>query len=280
MCWNLNTNRDGIMILSKRTIEILRCCSSINPSIVFKKGSTIKTISLKKDILFEGYIDEKFSMDFGIVDLKKFITFYNKMNNPNIEMVGYEDNVNEGIAEKLVFRNGMKEVTNPYYTCELNEIVQPPEKEITFPKTLGSLFLSKDKIKSIKSLMNSFPRYVYLLPSKNPIEKPYWVRTLARKLSYFEDLVIYGCRDSNSIYGQPSVQNNVFPNDKIIVEDNLENDNWFLEKPDRKLIFNNNSYKLIPADYEVEFGDGIAKFETTDGDLKYWIALLPCSVMQ
>ena len=249
MCWNLNTNRDGIMILSKRTIEILRCCSSINPSIVIKKGSTIKTISLKKDILFEGYIDEKFSMNFGIVDLKKFICFYNKMNNPNIEMVGYEDNVNEGIAEKLVFRNGNKE----FPTCELSMVEQPPERGLTFPKTLGSLFFSKDKIKSIQSL-----------------KKPTW----------YKDFVIYGCRDSNCIYGQPSCHNDSFLTEKIKIEDNLENDNWFLEKPDRKLIFNNNFYKLIPADYEIEFGDGIAKFETTDGDLKYWIALLPCSVMQ
>ena len=61
------------MKLSEKTLNLLKNFSSINQSILFKKGSSLRTISVMKNILAEAQIDEDLPKDFGIYDLNQFL---------------------------------------------------------------------------------------------------------------------------------------------------------------------------------------------------------------
>lgn len=59
--------------LSKQTLSILKNFATINPSNVFRAGSTIKTISNAENILAVANIPEEFPNDFAIYDLNQFL---------------------------------------------------------------------------------------------------------------------------------------------------------------------------------------------------------------
>ena len=51
------------MKLSEKTIDLLENFSSINQSILVKKGSKLRTISVMKNILAEAEVDENFEKE-------------------------------------------------------------------------------------------------------------------------------------------------------------------------------------------------------------------------
>ena len=74
------------MKLSDKTIDLLENFSSINQSILVKKGTKLRTISVMKNILAEANIDENFEKDFGIYDLPQFLNGVGMMNDPDIDL--------------------------------------------------------------------------------------------------------------------------------------------------------------------------------------------------
>ena len=65
--------RPHTMKLSEKTLNLLKNFSTINQSILFKQGSSLRTISVMKNILAEATIDEEIPQDFGIYDLNQFL---------------------------------------------------------------------------------------------------------------------------------------------------------------------------------------------------------------
>ena len=61
------------MKLSESTLLLLKNFKDINQSILFKKGSKLRTMSVMKNILAEATIDEELPKDFGIYDLSQFL---------------------------------------------------------------------------------------------------------------------------------------------------------------------------------------------------------------
>ena len=111
------------MKLSEKTIDLLENFSSINQSILVKKGSKLRTISVMKNILAEADIDENFEKDFGIYDLPQFLNGVGLMNDPDIDLK-HESYmiIREGKTTKVKFAFADPEV-----------IITPPEKAITLP---------------------------------------------------------------------------------------------------------------------------------------------------
>ena len=60
------------MKLTEKTLNLLKNFASINQSILFKKGSTLRTMSVMKNILAEADIGEEIPQDFAIYDLVQF----------------------------------------------------------------------------------------------------------------------------------------------------------------------------------------------------------------
>ena len=77
--------RENTMKLSDKTLTLLKNFSSINQSILFKKGSSLKTISVMKNILAEATIEEDLPTDFGIYDLNQFLNGLSLHQDPNLD---------------------------------------------------------------------------------------------------------------------------------------------------------------------------------------------------
>tara|TARA_R100001443_G_scaffold84824_1_gene91482 strand:- start:2555 stop:3232 length:678 start_codon:yes stop_codon:yes gene_type:complete len=111
------------MKLSEKTIDLLENFSSINQSILVKKGSKLRTISVMKNILAEAEVDENFEKDFGIYDLPQFLNGVNLMNDPDIDLRNESYMIlREGNTTKVKFAFADPDV-----------IITPPEKGIELP---------------------------------------------------------------------------------------------------------------------------------------------------
>ena len=127
--------RERTMKLSDKTLTLLKNFSSINQSILFKKGSSLKTISVMKNILAEATIEEDLPTDFGIYDLNQFLNGLGLHQNPDLDFE------NEG---HVVIREGRSRTK--YFFADPNVIVTPPDKEITLPDETVSFELSTSQL--------------------------------------------------------------------------------------------------------------------------------------
>ena len=123
------------MKLSDKTLTLLKNFSSINQSILFKQGSSLKTISVMKNILAEATIEEDLPTDFGIYDLNQFLNGLGLHQNPDLDFE------NQG---HVVIREGRSRTK--YFFADPNVIVTPPDKEITLPSEDVSFELSTSQL--------------------------------------------------------------------------------------------------------------------------------------
>ena len=123
--------REQTMKLSDKTLTLLKNFSSINQSILFKQGSSLKTISVMKNILAEATIEEDLPTDFGIYDLNQFLNGIGLHQHPDLDFT------NPG---HVVIREGKSRTK--YFFADPQVIVTPPDKEITLPTEDVSFELS------------------------------------------------------------------------------------------------------------------------------------------
>ena len=123
------------MKLSDKTLSFLKNFSTINQSINFKQGSSLRTISVMKNILAEVTIDEELPKDFGIYDLGQFLNGLSLHNNPELNFEA--DNY-------VVIKEGRSR--SNYFFADPSVIVTPPEKEINLPSEDVSFELSTDQL--------------------------------------------------------------------------------------------------------------------------------------
>jgi hypothetical protein len=110
------------MKLSEKTLTLLKNFSSINQSILFKEGNSLRTISVMKNILAEAKISEDIPKDFGIYDLNQFLNFLALYQPADLDF----DNENY-----VVIREGKNK--SKYFFADSNVIVTPPDKSISLP---------------------------------------------------------------------------------------------------------------------------------------------------
>ena len=127
--------REHTMILSDKTLTLLKNFSSINQSILFKKGTSLRTISVMKNILAEATIEEDLPTDFGIYDLNQFLNGLGLHQNPELDFQ------NTG---HVLIREGKSRTK--YFFADPNVIVTPPDKEITLPSEDVSFELSTSQL--------------------------------------------------------------------------------------------------------------------------------------
>ena len=110
------------MTLCDNTLMVLKNFAGINNSILVKKGSKLRTMSVAKNILAEADINEDFPREFGIYDLNQFLNGLSLHQDPNLDIS--EDTY-------LTIREGKRRVK--YFFADPQVIVTPPEKEIDLP---------------------------------------------------------------------------------------------------------------------------------------------------
>jgi len=110
------------MKLSDKTLTLLKNFSSINQSIFFKKGRSLRTISVMKNILAEATITEDLPKDFGIYDLNQFLNNLGLYQSPELD---FEH------EKYVVIREGKSR--SKYFFADSNVIITPPDKAINLP---------------------------------------------------------------------------------------------------------------------------------------------------
>ena len=121
--------------LTRVTKEVLQNFSTINSSIVFKKGSTIKTIANAENVLAEYEGEEYWPQDFAIYDLGQFLAAINSMTSrdssgqfsvpPMLEFLN-EDYVN-------IRNQDGSAVIRYYYSDPEITLKVAPELQVNFP---------------------------------------------------------------------------------------------------------------------------------------------------
>ena len=114
--------QDKTMKLSDKTLTLLKNFSSINQSILFKEGNSLRTISVMKNILAEATIEEELPKDFGIYDLNQFLNGLNLHHNAELDFQ------NDGY---VVIKEGKSR--SKYFFADPNVIITPPDKSISLP---------------------------------------------------------------------------------------------------------------------------------------------------
>ena len=110
------------MKLSDNTLTVLKNFAGINNSILVKKGTRLRTISVAKNILAEASIEEEFPRDFAIYDLNQFLNGLGLHQDPDLDF---------SPDSYLTIREGKRRVK--YFYADPNVIIAPPEKDITLP---------------------------------------------------------------------------------------------------------------------------------------------------
>ncbi|AOV61838.1 DNA polymerase processivity factor [Synechococcus phage S-WAM2] len=111
------------VILSKKTLDVLKNFSTINSSIVFRKGSTVRTISNAENILAKFTGEEVFPNDFAIYDLSQFLSGISLFSDPQLEF----DN------ESFVNIRGGRQSARYYFSDPEITLKSAPEKNVKFP---------------------------------------------------------------------------------------------------------------------------------------------------
>ena len=111
--------------LSRTTLDVLKNYATINSSIVFRKGSTLRTISNGENILSQFTSEEVFPVDFAIYDLSQFLSGITLFDNPSLDFASddYVRIVGNGRSVKYYF-------SDPEITLK-----SAPEKNVNFTGT-------------------------------------------------------------------------------------------------------------------------------------------------
>ena len=122
--------------LSQKTIDVLKNFSTINSSIVFRKGSTVRTISNAENILAKFTGEEVFPTDFAIYDLSQFLSGISLFNDPQLEFT----------SNDFVSIRGGRTSAKYYFSDPEITLKSAPEKNVQFPGADIQFNLSGDDL--------------------------------------------------------------------------------------------------------------------------------------
>lgn len=121
------------MKFDARTLQILRNFAMINPSILFRPGNELSTISPMKSVMARATVSEGVPSQFAIYDLSRMIATLSLFDSPEIE-------VNDKF---LTIAQGSRSVN--YVFAEEEQIVVPP-KSVKMPSADVSFDLSAETL--------------------------------------------------------------------------------------------------------------------------------------
>ncbi len=130
--------RPVVMKLSDSTLSLLKNFSTINTSILFKKGNRLRTISVMKNILAEATISEELPKDFGIYDLGQFLNGMSLHQSPELDFKN---------DSYVVIKEGRSR--SKYFFADPNVIITPPDKPLTLPSEDVTFEVSTEQLEKL-----------------------------------------------------------------------------------------------------------------------------------
>ncbi len=126
--------------LSSKTLNVLKNFSTINSSIVFRKGSTVRTISNAENILAKFTGEEIFPVDFAIYDLSQFLSGISLFNDPQLEFTSGD----------FVNIRGGRQSAKYYFSDPEITLKSAPEKNVKFPGSDIEFVLTEEDLISLQ----------------------------------------------------------------------------------------------------------------------------------
>lgn len=138
------------MKLSDNTTNILKNFSTINQSMLFKAGNTLRTVAPSKNILAQAVVEENFPRDFGIYELNQFLGLVSLFEEADLDF---------GANSLTISEEGFKA---KYTYSDPSNIKAPPEKNIVLPSVEVKFNLTKDDMRRVLNAANqlSLPNVV------------------------------------------------------------------------------------------------------------------------
>jgi len=128
------------MELQEQTLNVLKNFSDINPNILIKEGNTLKTISEAKNVLATAIVDNEFSQQFGIYDLKEFIGVLSLVDQPNLKFSDESVTVSDQTGRSKI-----------RYFFSPEETLTSPQKDINMPECEVQFKLDANTLNKLRS---------------------------------------------------------------------------------------------------------------------------------
>jgi len=140
------------MNFSKKTIDILTNFSTINKSILFRKGTELKTISESKSVFARATISEKLPKEFAIYDLPRLLGVISLFVDPDFDFA----------EDAIKIKEGKK--TLKYKFTEPSMIISPSQKDPDLGKAFFKFDLSKDLLINLTKTLGvmQFPSLIFV----------------------------------------------------------------------------------------------------------------------
>lgn len=147
------------MKISTNTLEILRNFSTINENLYVQAGNVLRTVSGPNNVMGRAELEEEFPRDFGIYNLKEFLSVLSLVNEPELE---FHENY-------LVVKGGPSKIR--YYYTDKDMLSYPP-RDLDIPEDDLGFVLTKEDMDKIRSAARAF-RYNELVatPCQTDSEK-------------------------------------------------------------------------------------------------------------
>jgi hypothetical protein len=141
------------MKLSEDTVNVLKNFSSINQSLQFKSGNTLRTLSPLKTIFVEATVTENFPKEFALYDLNKLLA---KVSLYKEAHLSFDD-------DKLNISTENKKKSDFIKYCSPKIIVVPPEKSISIGTPDCSFSISQEDLDWMKRSagISSSPNFIF-----------------------------------------------------------------------------------------------------------------------
>lgn len=141
------------MKLSDNTISILKNFSTINQSLQFKNGNTLRTISGLRTIFVEATVNENFPKTFALYDLNKFLAKVSLYKEAELD---FEE-------DRVLIATENKKKSDYIKYCSTQVIVVPPEKNITLDKADCLFSLSQEDLEWMRKNagISGSPNFVF-----------------------------------------------------------------------------------------------------------------------
>ena len=225
--------------LSQKTIDVLKNFSTINSSIVFRKGSTVRTISNAENILAKFTGEEVFPTDFAIYDLSQFLRGIDLFYDPQLEFTSTD----------FVSIRGGRQSAKYYFSDPEITLKSAPEKNVNFPGADIQFNISEEDIVALQKASTVYGLPDLTIQSEEGLDTiKLIVRDKENDTSNTYDITLAGC--CTGTYSLDVKIDNI----RLITDET----------------------KQVKGDYSVKVSKAlISEWTNTDVDLTYYIALEP-----
>lgn len=127
------------MELTDRTLQVLKNYSVINPNIVIESGSSLKTVSVARNIFSKTTVSEDFPRRFGIYDLNEFLGVLSLVDSP---VLTFEEN--------FVTVSDSSGRSNIRYHYSDPDMLTAPSKDIVMPECEVNFVLDTETMSRVK----------------------------------------------------------------------------------------------------------------------------------